>query len=214
MAEARLTPGPRRFTKNLKWKERRTLSKPYVLRTCFRKKYVRYGKQFGNRNSNWSASSCWRFQATEYRTRVRSIKDADAIVVLWGRVTMAIIQFAEVRELLSLLRNREEAGMVCSIVACSFEIHACLQLIRATKQHADIIQDLLVASTSASHSVSTTPMLLELTNRMEHQVFPTFARLRACLLKFYRLQVFLEAAISQHKSIIEELQQVSNTNTE
>ena len=122
---------------------------------------------------------------------------------------MDVISFHDIQELLRHLRNREEAIMVCSITVCSLEINACLNFIRANSQHVSVMRDLVSSENQTPPGVAILPLLLELSRRLDSQNQPTFVRLKACLLKYSRLQRAMETAISQHRSVIEELQEVA-----
>lgn len=121
---------------------------------------------------------------------------------------MDIISFRDIRELLRHLRNREEAATVCSIAACSLEINACYNFIRANAQHISTMRDMLSLGAKAHSGVAVLPLLLETIHRLESQNQPTFIRLKACLQRYSRLQRAIEVAISQHRSVIEELEEV------
>ena len=121
---------------------------------------------------------------------------------------MDVISFPDIRELLRHLRNREEAVTVCSIAVCSLEINACYSFIRANAQHIDTMRDMLALENKAASGVAVLPLLLESVHRLESQNQTAFARLQNCLLKYSHLQRALEVAISQHRSVIEELKEV------
>ena len=123
---------------------------------------------------------------------------------------MAFIEFEDVEELLFLLRSKDEAEFVLSVLLCGKRILAISKLIASLLSHAHtLIHISPMESTIPSELLPLKHLLLRMAHELQDERVPLLlAQLNQQLEKLQLLRASIQLSIAQHLSVIRELEEV------
>lgn len=123
---------------------------------------------------------------------------------------MAFIEFEDVEELLFLLRSKDEAEIVLSVLLCGKRILAISKLIASLLSHAHTLNHIpSMESTIPSELLPLKHLLLRMAHELQNERVPLLlAQLNQQLEKLQQLRASIQLSIAQHLSVIRELEEV------
>lgn len=119
------------------------------------------------------------------------------------------LTFDDIRPLLMVLRNKDEAGTMCAFLLCYSELNAYLKLLNTSTIHHNILKRLIATDNIAAEQLPVISIASAHAQRIHHQSKDLFQHIAKSLEKLGRFESSIRQYISQHEGIVKELDEVS-----